>query len=119
TRFRAVFGYKYVVKQNSLEFGNEQAYINDVGTEIKYNVVNKGSLLAGFNFIKINYTGIVSSSLGFEMLEALKPGINYTWNAGWQRNLSKNMQLNLTYNGRKSEETKMIHIGGVQVRAFF
>lgn len=119
TRFRAVLSYKYVVKQNGIEFGNEQAYINDLGTEIKYNVVNKGSLIAGFNLIKINYTGTSSSSLGFEMLEALQPGINYTWNAGWQRNLSKNMQLNLTYNGRKSVESKLIHIGGVQVRAFF
>lgn len=118
-KFRAVFSYKYMLKQNSKEYGNEQAYINDLGTELKYNVVNKGSVIAGFNFIKIIYTGIVSSSLGFEMLEALKPGLNYTWNIGWQRNISKNMQLNLTYNGRKSEETKIIHIGGVQVRAFF
>ena len=108
-----------MLKQNSKEYGNEQAYINDLGMELKYNVVNKGSVIAGFNFIKIIYTGIVSSSLGFEMLEALKPGLNYTWNIGWQRNISKNMQLNLTYNGRKSEETKIIHIGGVQVRAFF
>jgi hypothetical protein len=29
------------------------------------------------------------------------------------------MHLNLNYNGRKTENNKVIHTGGVQVRAFF
>jgi hypothetical protein len=53
------------------------------------------------------------------MLDGLKKGKNYTWTASWQQPLSKNLQLSLSYNGRKSENNKIIHSGGVQVRAFF
>jgi hypothetical protein len=53
------------------------------------------------------------------MLEGLLPGRNYVWNLTWQRTLVNNMQLNLSYDGRKSGEGKIIHTGGLQVRAFF
>jgi len=53
------------------------------------------------------------------MLEGLKPGVNYTWNVGYQRSISKNLQLSVQYNGRKSEGNKFIHSGGMEVRAFF
>ena len=69
--------------------------------------------------VNIKYDGNQNSALGFEMLEALKPGINYTWTLGYQRSVSKNLQISIQYNGRKSETTKMIHSGGMEVRAFF
>jgi hypothetical protein len=53
------------------------------------------------------------------MLEALRQGVNYTWNIGYQRSVSKNLQISVQYNGRKSENTSMIHAGGMEVRAFF
>lgn len=119
TRFRWSILYKYSDKKNKEEFGNESAFLNDAGTEIRYNVVNKGSLLINFNYVEIRYSGNANSSLAFEMLEALKPGTNFIWSASWQQNLSKHMQLQLNYIGRKSEENKAIHSGGIQVRAFF
>ena len=69
--------------------------------------------------VHIEYTGVQNSALGFEMLEGLKPGVNYTWNFGYQRSIAKNMQLSIQYSGRKSEDNKMIHSGGMEVRAFF
>ncbi len=53
------------------------------------------------------------------MLESLKTGNNYTWNLGYQRSISKNLQISVQYNGRKSETNKTIHSGGMEVRAFF
>ena len=53
------------------------------------------------------------------MLESLRPGTNFTWNLGYQRNLSENLQISIQYNGRKSEDNDAIHAGGVEVRAFF
>ena len=53
------------------------------------------------------------------MLEALQQGFNTTWTFSVQRNLAKNLQLSLNYNGRKSQENNPIHNGGVQLRAFF
>ncbi len=110
---------EYVEKRNAPDYGGEQAFITNLGTEMRYSSANKGSILAGFNFIQINYTGAGNSPVAFEMLNALQNGKNYTWNVSWQQNLSKNMQLNINYLGRKSETTKIIHTGNVQVRAFF
>jgi hypothetical protein len=77
------------------------------------------SLQGGLKLVMISYTGNENSALGFEMLEALRQGVNYTWNIGYQRSVSKNLQISVQYNGRKSENTSMIHAGGMEVRAFF
>ncbi len=53
------------------------------------------------------------------MLEGLQEGANMTWELTNQQNLSKHMQLSVSYNGRHSEDIPIIHTGGVQVRAFF
>lgn len=119
TRLRITASYKYSNKQNKPEYGNESAELHDIGAELRYNVVNKGSLLINMNHIRIRYVGANGTPIAFDMLEALQPGMNYTWSSSWQQNLSKNMQLSLSYNGRKSETSKIIHTGGVQVRAFF
>jgi hypothetical protein len=53
------------------------------------------------------------------MLNALKTGYNYTWELSYQRNLTSNIQISINYNGRKSPNSKIVNIGGAQVRAFF
>ena len=83
------------------------------------NKATKGAMTVLFNYINISYDGEVNSSLGFEMLNGLKNGTNFTWNANFQRTLANNLQISLNYLGRKSEDNKAIHTGGVQVRAFF
>lgn len=119
TAFRATVSFRYTDKKNSAELGGQRAVLQDYGAEIKYNVLNKGSLNLKANYIRIAYNGSQNTSLAFEMLEALKIGQNVTWGASYQRNLSNNLQLSITYDGRKSEGTKTIHIGGAQVRAYF
>jgi len=49
----------------------------------------------------------------------LKPGVNYTWNIGYQHSVSKTLQISIQYLGRKSEDNRVIHTGGMEVRAFF
>jgi len=121
TTFRISFSGKYTEKRNASELGGELALIRDIGTEIRYNVVKKGSLLLNVNLINISYSGLTNTSLGFEMLEALLPGVNYTWSSSYQRKLSKNLQLTLNYNGRGSNapDSRTVHTGGMSIRAFF
>lgn len=119
TNFRWSVNYSYLYKQNKFENNNERSIINNYGTEIRFSTAEKGSFLANFNYLLIDYNGETNTSLAFEMLDALKNGQNYTWGVSWQQALTKNLQLNLTYNGRKSEDNRPIHSGGVQVRAFF
>lgn len=119
TSFRVSLTNELSGKTNSADLGGETAEITDIGIELRLNKATKGSMNCSFNYINIKYDGEVNSSLGFEMLNGLKNGTNFTWNANFQRTLSNNLQLSLNYLGRKSEDNKAIHTGGVQVRAFF
>lgn len=116
TSFRFSINGRYSDKKNT---GGETSFVNEIGFQTKYNRAKKGSFQAAFAYISIRYNGDQNSALGFEMLESLKPGNNFTWNAGYQHSVSKNLQLSFQYNGRKSEGNKFIHSGGMEVRAFF
>jgi len=118
-KFRISVLYTYEEKKNNEFFGGEELVSQKAGTEIRYNVASKGSFRAGFNYIENEFSVTNNASLTYEMLEGLQQGANMTWELTYQQNLSKHMQLSLNYNGRKSEETPIIHTGGVQVRAFF
>jgi hypothetical protein len=121
TTFRTALVFKYTQKKNQDDYGGQRAVLQDYGVEIKYNVLNKGSLNGKFNFIQIAYSEEQqNSALSFEMLNALNVGKNYTWGLNYQRTLSNNLQLNITYDGRKPQlPAKIVHTGGIQVRAYF
>ncbi len=118
-KFRASVFYSYKEKTNEEIYGGEELASQKVGTEWRYNVAAKGSFRAMFNYIENQFSITNNASLSYEMLEGLQVGANMTWELSYQQNLSKHMQLSINYNGRKSEDTPMIHTGGVQVRAFF
>lgn len=119
TAFRITLDARGSQKRNAQILGGELAKVYELGSTFKLNKVEKGSMQGGLKMVHIEYTGVQNSALGFEMLEGLKPGVNYTWNFGYQRSIAKNMQLSIQYSGRKSEDNKMIHSGGMEVRAFF
>ena len=119
TTFRITLDGRVSEKTNDALLGGEVANVLEFGSTFKFNQAQKGSLLGGIKTVIIEYDGETNSALGFEMLEALKPGVNYTWNVGYQRSISKNLQLSIQYNGRKSEGNNIIHSGGMEVRAFF
>jgi len=119
SKFRISILYNYNEKVNNELFGGEELISQKAGTEVRYNVASKGSFRATFNYIENQFESNNNASLDYEMLEGLQEGANMTWEVTYQQNLSKHMQLSLNYNGRKSEESPIIHTAGVQVRAFF
>lgn len=119
TDWRISFIYEYKLKKNRLQQTVEFSEQHRGGTEIKFSKVQKGIITAKFNTIRIVYNGKENSSLAYEMLEGLTKGINYTWGLNIQRTLSGFLQLTLNYEGRKTENNKPIHTGGVELRAFF
>lgn len=126
TQFRVSGIYKYDYKTNLLEemsvMGEpirQTAYLNTIAVELRYNQTEKGSFTARFDFIKIDYNDVENSSIAYEMMNGLNNGDNYTWELVYQRNLNSNIQLSFNYNGRKSENSKVVNIGGAQIRAFF
>jgi hypothetical protein len=117
--FRVSVSFRYTNKFDASGDSLRKANAQNLGTEMRYNVAGKGSLNFRLNRIQQRFNGDANSTLGFEMLEGLATGDNYTWSLTYQRTLSNNMQINLNYDGRKTPLSKIIHTGGIQVRAFF
>ena len=72
-----------------------------------------------FSLYENDFTGNPLSPVAYQMLEGLQAGQNLTWRLLLQKNLTQYLDLNLNYEGRKSETSKTIHTGSVQLRAFF
>ena len=119
TLFRLSINARYCEKKNAVELGNENSYISDFGLELRRSKRDRALINAELNLVNIDYNGVSNSAIGFEMLEGLQDGKNVTWKLSLQKNMSNNVQLSINYNGRKSENNKTIHTGGMQLRAFF
>ena len=119
SKFRTSVWFNYKEKKNEELLGGEEVISKNVGVEIRYNIASKGSFRTNFNYIENQFSVTNNASLAYEMLEGLQGGVNLTWEATYQQNLSQHMQMSINYTGRKSDDTPVIHTGGVQVRAFF
>jgi len=117
--FRLITGYSNRHKQNEASELGETAGIHEYKLEATWLRSSKGNLNATFNWLQIDFNGQQNSYLGYEMLEALKPGTNQRWNVNWQQSIGKGLQLTLQYYGRKSTGSAVVHTGNVQVTAYF
>jgi hypothetical protein len=119
TSFRTSVLYTFTQKENQPAFGGGLSDQENYGVEIKYNVLKKGSLVSTINYVRISFNGEAATPLGLEILQGLNVGNNYTWSISYQCNLSSNIQLSLSYNGRSSPGSAIVNTGNAQVRAFF
>ena len=110
--------YEYKSKKNSigsLESLNSQK----MGVSFKSSNQKGTSFSSEFNFLINDFIGNQNTPVAYQMLEGLQPGNNFTWNLLWQQKLTSYLDLNINYLGRKSEASKTIHTGTVQLRAHF
>ncbi len=122
--FRVSINYLYAVKNNLIHnsdsLGREKANVNQFGLESRLNKVGKRSITGTIKYIQIGFkNGNINTPTAYEMLEALRPGVNWNWSLIWQQKLTNGLQLNFTYEGRKSEGQAVIQLGRVQVSALF
>jgi hypothetical protein len=110
--------YKYENEDNEL---GEMESLNrqKLGASFAFNNVQKYSIRGEFNYIFNRFDGDPFSPVAYQMLQGLQPETNYTWNLIAQKKLTEFLDLNLSYFGRKSEGSKTIHTGSVQLRAYF
>lgn len=113
------FGLNYTYQQKKNELANEESATHNIGANCQYAISKTGKLQASFNFLNLDYNEDSNTSIAYEMLEGFLPGNNSTWNLGYNQQLSKVFQMNITYNGRQSEGGKTIHVGSMEVRAYF
>ena len=110
--------YHYKNKENQLqdfESLNQQKF----GVEYYYISKAKNQVSANVNVFLNDFIGDVNTPTAYQMLEGLQAGQNYTWNLIFNRKLNSFLNLNLSYLGRKSKNSKAIHTGSVQLRANF
>lgn len=117
---RVSFQHNYLEKRNDLTTeSNENAFLKELIAGVRINKAVKSSLNAQFRWTEIDFTGDENTPLGYDLLNALRPGTNISWSVNWQQRIMTGLQLNLSYDGRKSESTDVIHVGRVQVSALF
>lgn len=90
-----------------------------IATGFSWTQSEKLSLNSEIALIQNDFTGAPFSPVAFQMLEGLQAGRNYTWNLIGQTRITKFLDLNVSYLGRKSETADAIHTGTVQLKAFF
>lgn len=117
--FRTVLKYQYASKFNLLG-AQEQLLSHNTTVEISYNRAIKTNLKGSFSIVQVIFDGDPSSPVGYAMTEGLQAGANYLWNLTWSQALSKNLQLTLSYEGRKTgEDNPVVHVGRAEIRATF
>lgn len=110
--------YEYQKKDNPL--GDLESLAQQrFGTSFTYNSDKKFTMNGEFSLYNNKFQGNQWSAVAYQMLEGLQPGKNITWRAILQKTLTQYLDVNLNYQGRKSETSKAIHTGSVQLRAFF
>lgn len=110
--------YKYTSKNNTIG-SLERLVQNNYGLSFTYNKAQKIALTGEFNFFKNEFEGNANSPVAYQILEGLQPNNNFTWRLLAQKKLTKYLDLNLNYFGRKTETSKVIHTGTIQLKAYF
>jgi hypothetical protein len=80
-------------KTNSALYGGETAKSKALETTWKINRSEKGSLNGSLKYVYFDFDGTALSAVGYEMLEGLRPGTNWTWNLSFQKIIGKNLQI--------------------------
>lgn len=110
--------YEYINKENQIG-SLDTLEQNRLGTAFSYTGSSKFNINSEISLYKNDFVGNEYSSAGYQMLEGLQKGQNITWRTLFQVNLTKFLDLNLVYQGRKSETSNAIHTGSVELRAYF
>ena len=115
-RFAAFYHMKN--KENTLaEF--EKLKQQKIGIEYFYTGKSTSQFNANFTTFFNDFSGNPNSPVGYQMLEGLQEGTNYTWTFLWNKKLNSFLNVNLNYKGRKSLNSKTIHTGTVNLKAVF
>ena len=110
--------YQWKQKENQLE-EFELLKQQKMGVDYFFISRKKNQISANFTMFLNDFSGDENTPVGYQMLEGLQPGKNYTWNFLFNQKLNRTLQLSLNYLGRKSEAAATIHTGMVQLKALF
>ena len=101
------------------KFSGERANINQGAAEVQYAWKRRISLRANTKWISISYSGSPGTAVEYILLEGFKAGNNFTWELQTDYRITKVVQLQLSYSGRKSADYEPTHTMRAAMRANF
>lgn len=113
--------YLYSLKQDLLRLSDveQEGVFHELGLETKLSQVGKRTISGLIKYVNIDFSGDQSSYVGYEILNALRPGNNLTWSLVLQQRLSNGLNISLNYDGRKANGVDAVHTGRTQVSVLF
>lgn len=92
---------------------------NELSFALGYQNTNNRSIDLNFTYSDIAFAGSINDPASFIMLDGLQNGVNYEWQISANQQISKNLQLIINYNGRKTGQLDVVHFGNMQIKATF
>jgi len=110
--------YQYFDKENLIQ-NFESLEQHKWGISAVFTQNQKAAFTFEANYFSNNFNGNINTPVAYQMMEGLQPGSNFTWSIVAQKRLTKYLDLNLNYFGRKSDLARAVHTGTVQLKAYF
>ena len=116
---RVVLKYKYQYKENTINL-METLNSHDITTEFTYSRSAKTNVRASFSIVQVDFSGDATTATGYTITEGLQSGSNFLWKVSLAQALSRNIQMTISYEGRKTGDTApVVHVGRAEIRANF
>lgn len=113
------FALKYNLKKSQNISGSEAAAIQEIGVGNTLSNSNKYNLRVDISSIFIQFEGAENSPLSLAMLGGFRKGANLVTNITYERKISDNIRMSLGYEGRRSPDSRIVHVARAQVGAIF
>ncbi len=110
--------YTYDKRDQNIE-QMEFARSHDFTFSTTFRKASSSNLNFSLSFVNVTFNGEQNSTIEFDLLEGLKDGKNYIWNTLYTKRLSNSIDLNLSYEGRKTGDAPTVHIARAQIKATF
>lgn len=92
---------------------------NELSFALGYQNTSNRSVDLNFTYSNIAFDGPINDPASFIMLDGLQKGVNFEWQISANQQISRNLQLIINYNGRKTGVLDVVHFGNMQIKATF
>ncbi|MBT4478518.1 MAG: hypothetical protein HOC66_03835, partial [Flavobacteriales bacterium] len=119
TNKKSSFSLDYSFKSKNVSEEEIDLTLHEIGVELDREISEKSNFQSHCKYVNIEYYGSDNSILSYELMEGLSNGNNLVWGINYNNRLKNNLQINLQYSGRKSENSEIKHIGNMGITAYF
>ncbi len=118
SNFRINLQYAYDNRKQQIS-AEKIANSHDFTLATTYRQASNANLNFSISYVNVTTDVQPNSPIEFDLLEGLKEGKNFIWNTLFTKRLSNNIDLNISYEGRKTGDASTVHIARAQVKATF